>query len=232
LPKDDAKSITGISQPNSLDEYKYKSYEELSQELQQAVARAFVLIPQMYNRLTLVDGLPHKDALAKIRNDHNHLSGFTERNIRRYLPANNPNIPRRVRTPRPKNSPTETSVETSFSDTKHNDEKNINHKIGTQNISNHVVDDISSDRTNNLSTVDTIPLAPNEPNKANLKTNILNQEIELPCRESRRYISSQLNKGKNEFWISIKVNLDTGKIISAKIGRNSERETNSFRNIY
>lgn len=143
-----------------------------------------------------------------------------------------PNIPRRVRTPRPKNSPTETSVETSFSDTKHNDEKNINHKIVTQNISNHVVDDISSDRTNNLSTVDTIPLAANEPNKANLKTNVLNQEIALPCRESCRYISSQLNKGKNEFYISIKVNLDTGKIISVKIGRNSERETNSFRNIY
>jgi hypothetical protein len=89
-----------------------------------------------------------------------------------------------------------------------------------------------SDRTNNLSTVDTIPLAPNEPNKANLKTNVLNQEIALPCRESLRYISSQLNKGKNEFCISIKVNLDTGKIISVKIGRNSKQETNSFRNIY
>ena len=185
----------------------------------------------MYNRLTLVDGLTHKDALAKMHNDHGHLYGFTERNIRRYLPVNNPNIPRRVRTSRPKNSPTETSVETSFSDTKHNDEKNINHKIGTQNVSNHVLD-ISSDRTNNLSTVDTIPLAPNEPNKANLKTNVLNQEIALPCRESLRYISSQLNKGKNEFCISIKVNLDTGKIISVKIGMNSEQETNSFRNIY
>jgi len=232
LPKEDLKSIIAISQSPDSNEYKYKSYEELSKECQQAVARAFELIPQMYNRLTLVDGLPHKDAFAKILNDHNHLSGFTERNIRRYLPANNPNIPRRVRTSRPKNSPTETSVETSFSDTKHNDEKNIKHKIETQNVSNHVLDDISSDRTNNLSTVDTIPLAPNEPNKANLKTNVLNQEIALPCRESLRYISSQLNKGKNEFCISIKVNLDTGKIISVKIGRNSERDTNSFRNIY
>lgn len=190
--------------------------------------KAFELIAQMYNRLTLVDGLTHKDAFAKMHNDHEHLRGFSPRNIRRYLPANNPNIPRRVRTSRPKNSPTETSVETSFSDTKHNDEKNINHKIGTQNISTHVVDDISSDRTNNLSIVDTIPTAANKPNKANLKTNVLNQEIALPCRESRRYISSQLNKGKNEFCISIKVNLDTGKIISVKVGRNSEGETNSF----
>ena len=80
-----------------------------------------------------------------------------------------------------------------------------------------------------MSTVDTIPLAPNEPNKANLKTNVLNQEIALPCRKSRRYISSQFNKGKNEFYIGIEVNLDTGKIVSAEIGRNSERETNSFR---
>jgi len=68
-----------------------------------------------------------------------------------------------------------------------------------------------------LSTVDTIPTAANEPNKANLKTNVLNQEIALPCRESGRYISSQLNKGKNQFCISIKVDLDTGKIISTKL---------------
>jgi len=105
-------------------------------------------------------------------------------------------------------------------------------KIGTQNVSNHILDDISSDRTNNLSTVYTPPTAANKPNKANLKTNVLNQEIALPCRQSRRYISSELNNGKNEFYISIEVNLDTGKIISARLGRNSERETNSFRNIY
>ena len=83
----------------------------------------------------------YKDALAKMHNDHVHLCGFTPRNIRRYLPANNPNVPRRVRTSRPKNSPTETSVETSFSDTKHNHEKNTNHKIERQNVSNHILDD-------------------------------------------------------------------------------------------
>ena len=267
MPKDDPKSITGISQRNNLDEYKYKSYEELSQELQQAVARAFVLIPQMYNRLTLVDGLPHKDALAKIRNDHNHLSGFTERNIRRYLPANNPNIPRRVMTSRPKNSATETCVGTFFSDTKHNDEKNINHKIGRQSISNDVVDDVSSDETiqiegvtanrnvksdlgeaphsqepkealkeaTNLSTVDAVPIAANKANKADLNTcNVLSLEIPLPSRQCRKYISSQLNEGKNEFCFSVIINVDTGKIISAKTGRNSEWEwdRNGFRVIY
>jgi hypothetical protein len=100
LPKEDPKSITAISQPHNVDEYEYKSYEELSKEFQEvypAAARAYALIPQMYNRLTLVDGLTHKHALEKIRNDHYHLPGFTQRNIRRYLPTNNPNIPRRVR---------------------------------------------------------------------------------------------------------------------------------------
>jgi hypothetical protein len=76
------------------------------------------------NRLTLVDGLTHKDALAKIRNDHDHLPGFTERNIRRYLPANNPNISRKARTSRPNSSMTETCERTVFSDTMHNDDAN------------------------------------------------------------------------------------------------------------
>jgi hypothetical protein len=66
------------------------------QEVYPAAARAFVLIPQMYNKLTLVDGLTHKYALAKIYNGH-VLPGFSPRNIRRYLPANNPNIPKRAR---------------------------------------------------------------------------------------------------------------------------------------
>jgi hypothetical protein len=39
-------------------------------------------------------------------NDHKHLPGFSDRDVRRYLPSYNPNIPRRVRTPRPKNSAT------------------------------------------------------------------------------------------------------------------------------
>ena len=125
---------------------------------------------------------------------------------------------------------TETSVRTSFSDTKHN-ERNINHKIGTQSTSNHVVKDISSDRTvqiedvtskrqiksdsgecprcqgleeelrkaTNLSTVDTIPTAANNSNKADLKTTskFLN-EFSLPSRDLHRYVASQHRKGKNE----------------------------------
>jgi hypothetical protein len=107
--EDDLKFTRTISQCSDLNEYKRRTYADLSQqfkELYPSVARAFELIPQMYNRLTLVDGQKHKDALAKIRNDHHHLSGFTGRNIRRYLPADNPNVPRRVRTSRPKNNTT------------------------------------------------------------------------------------------------------------------------------
>src|ERR1043166_5979591 len=60
----------------------------------------------MYNRLTIVDRLSHKEAMLKIANDHKHLPGFSDRNVRRYLPSHNPNIPHRVRRPRPKNSAT------------------------------------------------------------------------------------------------------------------------------
>src|SRR5437588_1416911 len=87
--------------------YKSTTYEELSKEFQQffpQAIRAFELIPLMYNRLTLVDGLSDKKARTKMVNDHKHLRGFTPRNIYRYLPSDNPNIPRRVVTSRHKTS--------------------------------------------------------------------------------------------------------------------------------
>jgi hypothetical protein len=217
MPKKAPKSITAISQSHELHEYKYKSYEELSQEFQEvypAAARAFVLIPQMYNRLTLVDGLTHKDALVKIHNDHNHLSGFTERNIRRYLPTNNPNIPRRVRTSRPKSSITETSNGIFFSDTKSDDDRN------RQSINKFVVDDISSD--NPSETAYGLDLEAD---------NILNFEVSLPYRDIQRYIAALRKNGKNEIWFTITINADKGKMISFKTGRNSELEKNSFNDI-
>jgi hypothetical protein len=84
-----------------------RSYEDLSLEFQKLypyAVRAFKLIPLMYNRLTLVDKLSHKEASTKICDDHRHLSGFSKRNIRRYWPSNNPITPNRVRPPCPKNS--------------------------------------------------------------------------------------------------------------------------------
>jgi hypothetical protein len=87
---------------NDIKEYQKRSYEDLSSEFQ----RQYVvqLIELMYNRLTLVDKLSHKKAVAKIYNDHRHLSGFSKRNIRRNLPLENSSVPRRIRPSWPKNS--------------------------------------------------------------------------------------------------------------------------------
>ncbi len=66
-------------------EYQIRSYEDLSSEFQRLYPRVADLIQLMYNRLTLVDKLSHKEAVAKIYNDHQHLSGFSRR--RRNLPT-------------------------------------------------------------------------------------------------------------------------------------------------
>jgi hypothetical protein len=97
-------------------------HEDLSLEFQwlyRSAIRAYELIPLMYNRLTLVDKLIHKDAITKIYNDHRQLAGFTTRNIRRYLPSDNPAVPRRVRILRPKNSYSQTSEAAKLSTTQH-----------------------------------------------------------------------------------------------------------------
>jgi hypothetical protein len=63
---------------------------------QPSAYRAIQLIAMMYNRLTLVDKLSHKEAKAKIYKDHKHLPGFSSRNIRRSLTSlDNPSIPHR-----------------------------------------------------------------------------------------------------------------------------------------
>jgi len=85
------------------------------QRLYPSAVRAFELIPLMYNRLTLVDKLSHKEACTKIYDDHKHLSGFSQRNIRKYLPLDNPVIPRRVRPSCPKNSCVETNEPEKYS---------------------------------------------------------------------------------------------------------------------
>jgi hypothetical protein len=101
-------------------EYQNRTYDYLSSEFQKVqpyVVRAFELIGLMYNRLTIVDKFSHKEAVAKIQNDHKHLPGFSERNIRRYLPLDNPSVPRRVRSQCPKNSVVETNEPSKLSDT-------------------------------------------------------------------------------------------------------------------
>jgi len=91
-------------------EYESRTYEELSKEFTEKASRAFELVPIMYDRLTLVDQLSHKQAVNKIFNDHAHIRGFSFRNISRCLPSDNPVIPRRVRPPRLKSIPTHNSL--------------------------------------------------------------------------------------------------------------------------
>jgi hypothetical protein len=104
--------------------YKNKTYDQLSEEFTRrctAAYYAFQLIPEMYARLTLVDKLKHKPAITKIREDHKDLPGFSGRNIRRYLPTDNPNVPRRIRSRRPKSSNTESYDAPGLSNTKSED---------------------------------------------------------------------------------------------------------------
>jgi hypothetical protein len=89
---------------NDIKEYQKRSYHDLSSEFQRLYPRVIQLIPIMYNRLTIVDNLSHKEAVTKIYNDHRHLSGFSKRNIRRNLPLDNVSVPRRIRPSWPKNS--------------------------------------------------------------------------------------------------------------------------------
>jgi hypothetical protein len=77
-------------------EYEWRSYEALSKEFLEKVSRAIELVPLMYNRLTKVDKIPHKEAVKKILDDHHQVPGFSSRNILRYLPSDNPSVPHRV----------------------------------------------------------------------------------------------------------------------------------------
>ena len=99
-------------------EYKKWSYEQLSTEFKLFLSRAIQFIPLMYNRLTLVDKLSHKSAITRIYNDHRHLTGFSQRNIRRNLPLYNEVVPRRVRPSCPKSSLTDIKVGEESSNTK------------------------------------------------------------------------------------------------------------------
>jgi hypothetical protein len=99
LNKDNLRSINK--------EFQNRTYDDLSSEFQKllpSAVRASELIALMYNRLTLVENFSHKEAVTKIHDDHKHLAGFSNRNIRRSLPLDNLNVPRRVRPQWPKNS--------------------------------------------------------------------------------------------------------------------------------
>ncbi|PWU82050.1 MAG: hypothetical protein DLM72_03810 [Candidatus Nitrosopolaris wilkensis] len=146
--KDDPKSVIS----HHFNEFEDKTYEDLSQEFEgvySAAANAFELVPQMYNRLTLVDGLTHKEALVKIHNDHRNLAGFTQRNIRRYLPGDNHQIRKRIRTSRPKNSSTEAAEHLELSNIVQVKEDIVyfEFSLGCESLSNYMNELYKSDNT-------------------------------------------------------------------------------------
>ncbi|PWU79632.1 MAG: hypothetical protein DLM72_16460 [Candidatus Nitrosopolaris wilkensis] len=233
---------------SSLKEYEQHSYEELSQEFKElypAATRAFQLIPLMYNRLTLVNRITHKDAIAKIQNDHQHLAGFTERNIRRYLPTANPNLPRRVRTPCPKNSITEIQQGPYFSNSQHE-----NHLDQNQNVTDDVLEDQlketklgeqehnrSNDKTSSPHTLEQGESAPEkkvQTRECNISTQIRDRyelvafEFSLEWDSVADYMNV-LYKSENtsEVWFNGELDKRTGKVISADTGRKEDHNRTS-----
>ena len=75
-------------------------------------------------------------------------------------------------------------------------------------------------------TVDTNPRVVDKSNKDDSETSALN--FEIPALH--KYIASQRQEGKDEVCFTIRINQSTGKIISLKTGKNSEK--NSFKVIY
>ena len=108
----------------TIPEYELRSYEDLSKEFKEKTSRAVELIPLMYNRLTIVDGMLHKLAIRKIIDDHSHIRGFSFRNISRNLPLDNPTTPRRVRTEWHKSIPAHSNIAKKLSNTELQDETN------------------------------------------------------------------------------------------------------------
>ncbi|PWU81210.1 MAG: hypothetical protein DLM72_08120 [Candidatus Nitrosopolaris wilkensis] len=237
---------TNLSKQNnkaySVKEYKPRTYDELSQEFQElfpTYVKAVELVPQMYNRLTLIDGFTHKQAFSKIRDDHCHLFGFNERNIRRYLPEDNPKVPRRVRTSWPKNSITEIQPGPYFSNTQH--ENHLN-----QNVTDDVLEDQltgtklgeqehkrSDDKTSCSLTLEQVESATEkklQPRECQTRDRyeLVDFEFNLEWDSVADYMN-ELYKSENtlEIWFNGELDKRTGKVIAADTGRKEDRNRTS-----
>jgi hypothetical protein len=182
------------------EEYEQRTYEDLSDELQKIyrfVARAFELIPLMYNRLTLLDGLTHKNAVEKIVADHQHLTGFSARNIRRYLPADNPIVPKRVRPSWPKNSSTKTGGSSQLSNIEQ--ENNTENELDLRNNSLVLTSDLDQE-------------------------SVVDFEFSLPWEDVHRYMTLKFNADGTyaKLWFSGRIQIQTGKVMTASVGSISD----------
>jgi hypothetical protein len=182
------------------EEYERRTYEDLSNELQEiypVAARSFELIPLMYNRLTLVDELTHKDAVEKIIADHHHFSGFSARNIRRYLPSDNPTVPKRIRPSWPKNSIIGTESPPQLSNT----EQENNTKTELQHQNESII--CSSD---------------------DKQKSIIDFEFSLPWDDVHQYMGLKFKKDGSfaKVWFNGRIDIQTGRVITASVGSISD----------
>jgi hypothetical protein len=216
------------------------TYNELSSEFQRlypSAVRAFELIAHMYNRLTLIKKLSHKVAVAKIYNDHKHLVGFSERNIRRYLPTDNPSVPRRVRSQWPKNNDIEANTPSKLSNTiqgqyehpaKETD-ANLAAKPFPQSAECSSCRELSLEnrelkealkKSSKLITADNMTHA--AASSINEIHNVSEFEFYLPKKVILDYLGEpylSLKDGDLKIWFHGKIDRKNGHVISAKLGR-------------
>lgn len=227
------------------------TYEELSWEfknLYPAVSRAFQLISLMYVRLTIDDKLSHKEAVSKIYEDHKHLQGFSQRNIRRSLMLlDNPNVPhRRSRKIRPTWPNSDDGAPFDVNDGK-NTELSSNSLVADQNY------ELRQDRTGEVEcsncrvlllqcqglekerskvvehyeqALQIIKEQHNQP-VINKEIKVLEQEIALLYGPLQQAMASAFKLKENSLWLTIKLGKNTGNIIAVYTGRKSNRTQQS-----
>jgi hypothetical protein len=226
-------------------EYQNRTYDDLSSEFQRlypSAVRVFELIALMYNRLTLVEKLSHKVAVAKIYNDHTHLVGFSERNIRRYLPTDNPSVPRRVRSQWPKNNDIGANTSSKLSNTIQGQDEHPAKKTDANlavkpfaqsaecsscvelSLENRELKE-ALEKNSKLITADNVAYASSD--SINQIHNVLEFEFHLRKEQILDYLGEpylSLKDGNLKIWFSGKIDTKNRHVISAKIGRLSQQQ--------
>jgi hypothetical protein len=185
------------------------------QGLYPSAVRAFQLIALMYNRLTLVEKLSHKDALIKLYNDHRHLAGFSKRNISRNLPLDNPSVPRRVKPRWPKTSADEYNEPLKSSITIQEQDKKLAPKIYDCETGERAEEESSKP-----SLTDDVDIKDEECDILEFEFNLLKEDILQHLGEPYLWIRD----GDCKVWFSGKIDKKSGHVISAKIGRINEQQ--------
>jgi hypothetical protein len=240
--------------PSISKEYQNHSYDDLSSEFQKvysSAVRAYQLIASMYNRLTLVENFSHKDAVAKMQNDHKHLAGFSKRNISRSLPLDNPRVPRRVRPSWRKSSCTEANTPSKLCSTIQGQDENPKPSLTYDNADAKKTDanlatkpsaqsaecssciELSLEnrelkealkKTSQLITTDKIAHASSA--SINQIHNVLEFEFQLRKQEILDYLGEpylSLKDGDSKIWFHGKIDTKYGHVISAGIGRSQQQ---------